>query len=206
MKLIINIIKAILGGILYLPHILMFLIQPKVTKRFIISDIYANTSSKGHYGSGDESFVGGGKLRIISGLWYLCNLLPSDLYFQSLFLYRLRKCKLRHLLYHRHFTLEIPLDTEIGLGLKYDHPFSTILNAKKIGNYCRIKNNITIGNKNDDETLRPVLGDNVYIGAGAIIIGKITIGEGSIIGAGAVVTKSIPPNSIVVGNPARHLS
>ena len=84
-----------------------------------------------------------------------------------------------------------------------DHPFSTILNARKIGNNCRIKNNITIGNKNDDESLRPILGNNVYVGAGAIIIGKITIGDNVIIGAGTVITKDLPSNAIIVGNPAR---
>ncbi|GEM_PF-7011496 len=85
MKLIINIIKAILGGILYLPHILMFLIQPKATKRFIISDIYANTSSKGHYGSGDESFVGGVNCVLSAGYGICATFCPQTYIFNPCF-------------------------------------------------------------------------------------------------------------------------
>ncbi len=199
MRTVFSIIQTLIGIIIYLPHILIFISQPTVTKRFIISDLYAKETGNSH----DTFSINTLKPSV---LILLSRYLLTDSYFQALFFYRLRKCKLRHILYHRHFSLEIPLDTEIGYGLKYDHPFSTILNAKRIGNYCRIKNNITIGNKNDDESLRPVLEDNVYIGAGAIIIGRITIGARSIIGAGAVVTKSVPQNSVVVGNPARLIS
>ena len=49
----------------------------------------------------------------------------------------------------------------------------------------------------------PVIGKNVFLGAGCVVIGDISIGDGSVIGANAVVTKSIPPNSVAVGVPAR---
>ncbi len=48
-----------------------------------------------------------------------------------------------------------------------------------------------------------VIGDDVWLGAGVIVLPQITIGEGSIIGAGAVVTKDIPPHCVAVGNPAK---
>lgn len=50
------------------------------------------------------------------------------------------------------------------------------------------------------------IGDNCFIGAGAIILPGVTIGNNAIVGAGSVVTKSVPPNSIVGGNPARPIS
>lgn len=50
-----------------------------------------------------------------------------------------------------------------------------------------------------------IIGDDVWIGAGAIILNGVTIGNGAIVGAGAVVTKNVEPYTIVVGNPARKL-
>ncbi len=54
------------------------------------------------------------------------------------------------------------------------------------------------------ESGRPiVIGDNVWLGGGAIVLAGVTVGEDSVIGAGAVVTRDIPPNVVAVGNPAR---
>ena len=130
-------------------------------------------------------------------------LMANDSYFHELVQYRCRNTKLRYLFWFKYRYFTIPLDVKIGGGLSYSHPYSTILNAKKIGENFSVKNNVTIGNKNDDENMRPVIGDNVYVGVGAIIIGDVTIGNNVIIGAGSVVVKDIPNDSVVVGNPAR---
>lgn len=62
-----------------------------------------------------------------------------------------------------------------------------------------------MGNKTDGSGDIPTIGNNVFVGANVVIIGNITIGDNVIIGAGAVVTKNVPSNCIVVGNPARVL-
>ena len=52
---------------------------------------------------------------------------------------------------------------------------------------------------------RTILGNDVWVGTNAVILGGLTIGDGAVIGAGAVVTKDVEPYSIVVGNPAREI-
>lgn len=95
----------------------------------------------------------------------------------------------------------ISCDTEIGGGLFFCHGFSTIVVAKSIGVNCWINQQVTIGatDKND----YPSIGNNVHILAGSLVLGNIHIGDNAVIGAGAVVTKSVPANCVVVGNPAR---
>ena len=131
-------------------------------------------------------------------------LLSYDKYFFTLFNYRIKNNKLRHFLYRNNSThFILPDDVQIGYNLFYEHPYSTILNAKSIGNNFSCKHLTTIGNKHDDENLRPVILNNVSLGAGVTIIGDITIGNNVIIGAGSVVVKSIPDNCVVVGNPSK---
>ncbi|WP_298938945.1 serine acetyltransferase [uncultured Dysgonomonas sp.] len=88
-------------------------------------------------------------------------------------------------------------------GILFQHPFSTIINAASIGYGCIFRHNTTVGNIHENLDLVPVFLNNVNVGASCVIVGKITIGNNVIIGAGTVLTKSVPDNCVVVGNPAR---
>lgn len=80
-----------------------------------------------------------------------------------------------------------------------------MVNGKaKIGENCSIQQCVNIG-RNHEENDVPIIGNNVYIGPGAKIFGKIEIADGCAIGAGAVVTKSFTtPNVNIIGNPAHE--
>jgi serine O-acetyltransferase len=106
-------------------------------------------------------------------------------------------------LFFEKYPCKIFGNTIIEGGVVCYHPYATVINAKSIGKNFTFRNSITIGNKNNLPHEIPTIGDNVDVGANAVIIGKITIGNNVSIGAGAVVVKDAPSNSIVVGNPAR---
>lgn len=93
---------------------------------------------------------------------------------------------------------------KIGEGLTIFHHGSIVVNGKtKIGKNCCIHNNVNIGSSGGSDNV-PTIGDNVYIGPGAVIFGKITIADNCFIGANSVVCKSIlEPDSVVVGAPAK---
>ena len=76
-----------------------------------------------------------------------------------------------------------------------------ILNARSIGENLYVFHNVTLGN--DYRTGTPAIGNNVFIGTGAVILGGIEVGDNVLIGAGSVVLQSIPPDSLVAGNPAQ---
>lgn len=88
----------------------------------------------------------------------------------------------------------------IGPGLFIQHGFATIISAKSIGKDCWINQQVTIGYSNATDA--PTIGNNVRITSGAKIIGNVTIGDHSKVGANAVVVKDVPPNCSVVGVPA----
>jgi serine O-acetyltransferase len=133
---------------------------------------------------------------------YLNWLLVYSKQFRNVFYHRMDNvilAKFLSLFYRKLDSLYISTK-EIGAGLYISHGFSTIIVAKSIGENCYINQQVTIGYGNHDIT--PVIGNNVRIGAGAIVIGHIEVGDNSIVGAGAVVSKSVPSNCVMIGNPA----
>jgi len=106
----------------------------------------------------------------------------------------------------RFFTgIEIHPGAEIGEGFFIDHGMGVVIGETAvIGNNVLIYQGVTLGGTGKERGKRhPTIGNNVVIGAGAKVLGNITIGDNSYIGSNAVVIKDVPPNSTVVGVPGR---
>ncbi len=108
-------------------------------------------------------------------------------------------------LQHRFWSVvtgaDIPLGSRIGGGLLIPHPNGIVIHPEAdIGPNCLIFQQVTIGMGKGGV---PRIGGHVDIGAGAKIIGSITVGNHSLIGANAVVLCDVPPYATAVGNPAR---
>lgn len=102
------------------------------------------------------------------------------------------------------FNSVIPPSTYIGRDSRFAYGgIGVVLHSKsRIGEKVIIGQNVTVGRQLDPDGV-PVIGNNVYISAGARILGDISIGDNVIIGANAVVIKDVPSNSIVAGVPAK---
>lgn len=93
----------------------------------------------------------------------------------------------------------------IGPGFVIQHPVGVVINGSAVlGKDCLIQGGVVIGA--DASRISPTLGDNVDVGAGAKLIGPISIGNGVQIGANAVVVKDMPAGVTAVGIPARPLA
>ncbi|MGQ9833981.1 MAG: serine O-acetyltransferase [Candidatus Villigracilaceae bacterium] len=101
--------------------------------------------------------------------------------------------------------IEIHPGAKIGKGFFIDHGMGVVIGeTAEIGNDVTMYHGVTLGGTSLEKGKRhPTIGDRVVIGAGAKVLGAITIGNDSRIGANAVVVKSVPPNSVVVGVPGQ---
>ncbi len=101
--------------------------------------------------------------------------------------------------------IEIHPGATIGEGFFIDHGMGVVIGeTAEVGNDVTLYHGVTLGGTSLQKGKRhPTIGDRVVIGAGAKVLGAITIGEDSRIGANAVVVKSVPPNSVVVGVPGQ---
>jgi serine O-acetyltransferase len=105
-----------------------------------------------------------------------------------------------------HWGWGIKLDYTVKLGrrVRIWHHGGMVLGARSIGDDVHIRQNTTFGIPRRTElNAKPIIGDRVDIGCGAVLLGHIRIGADSVIGANSVVTRDVPAGSLVVGNPAR---
>lgn len=173
-----------------LPHILCYILY-KSKRQTINKDILARPQYQGKLQ--DKRYL----------VWELCCTLIDEAEFRNLFYMRIGAT--RHIL---NFLLpkisSMRLSPNIAEGFCPIHSYSTIINgAAKIGRNCTIYHCVTIA---VEKTGVPTIGDNVKIGAGAIIMGGIKIGNNVNIGAGAIVVEDVPDNSTVVCPKGRIIS
>ena len=104
--------------------------------------------------------------------------------------------------------ISLPAACEIGDGLYIGHYGSIIVDPRaRIGHNCSLAQNVTIGMAPTAEGRgAPTVGNRVFIGAHAVIVGPVTIGDDAVVCAGSVVIKSVPARAVVMGNPARVVS
>lgn len=171
-----------LSSIFILPHIVFYLLMKSKTGGVITMDIkrWLSIKSKDY-----NSFI---------GLIYLILRYPE---FRSLFYHRIGKMRsliCKYLPGRTNLYFHTP-SIFIGGGFYVGHGWGTVINASKIGENCGVGQNCTIGSRNRKS---PILENGVMVWAHAVVLGDITIGENSQIGAGSVVVKNVPSNSVVV--------
>lgn len=160
----------------------------------------------------------------VSFLKYICKLFAGS---ESAHVYRYLKC-LRRCEYHKNamggihklsstfysiklhrlgfkYNIRIPVNV-CGYGVTIYHLAGgggCFVNAKEVGNYCKLHTGVLFGNAHHSEDEKPVIGDNVSFGPGAKVLGKVIVGDNCFVAANAVVTKDVPANVMVGGVPAK---
>ena len=154
-------------------------------------------------------------------LWIILHLV-SEAGLSAVFLHRLgRICYLNGALGRQVAKLILRLNiflngcsigapAQIGEGLYLPHPIGIVIGGGIIGRNVTIHQNVTLGLRHPwggipEKSIRPTIGDNATILAGAVVLGDVKIGKRAVIGANAVVLQDVPDDCIAVGVPARIL-
>lgn len=179
-------IKCIILEFVALPLWILFFISDSKSKQLILEDVKEMNERTG----------------LRKPLVYWLALYKS---YRTVFYKRIPRARFYRFVFPGYPSFSINANEGIGGGIfVLNHPFSTIINAKKIGINFTVCQLTTIGNalhgRND---LVPSIGDNVSLGANVTVIGDITVGNNVVVGAGSVVVKDVPSNCVVAGNPAK---
>lgn len=183
-----NNIRVLIGVVLLLPQILVFLYVTYSGGGIFKEDLIRWKQIKGLTSKGN--------------LWAFIYFLMVYPELRSVFYWRLGKFA-KFIFFWMPGRTNLFLLTNpknVGGGLYVGHGWGTVVNAKCIGRNFRVGQNVTIGSRNLKE---PIIGNNVSVWTNAIVLGDITIGNNCQIGAGGIVVKSLPDNSIVV--PAKSM-
>ena len=126
--------------------------------------------------------------------WLKFNIYPVALFFLNHYKYK--------------FGINIPFEAAIGSGFYIGHFGGIVVYPYcRIGKNCNLSHGVTLGKTNRGKKAGyPTIGENVYIGPGAKIIGNIKVGDNVAIGANCVVTNDVPDNAVVVGVPGKVIS
>ena len=130
-------------------------------------------------------------------LYRKCNEAKNKL-LQKIYIYKL--CKMQE-----KTAIQIPYKTRIGEGFYIGHLGSIVINPKaQLGKNINIAQGVTIGQENRGKRVgAPTIGNNVWIGTNAVIVGNVTIGDDVLIAPLSFVNFDVPSHSVVVGNPAK---
>jgi serine O-acetyltransferase len=100
--------------------------------------------------------------------------------------------------------IELPCEVKVGRNFVIDHFGGIVISGfARFGDDCRIRTGVVVGLARIEEPCAPVFGNNVDIGTGAKVLGPIVVGDNVLIGANAVVIRDVPPDSVVTGVPGR---
>lgn len=132
------------------------------------------------------------------------------------FLWVLRKAKVSrnplwkilHARMRERYGLEIPIKTDIGYGVYLGHAFNITINPDAvIGRNCNVHKGVTVGRENRGKRKgAPRIGDEVWIGVNATVVGGIKVGSDVLIAPNSYVNCDVPDHSIVLGNPCRIIA
>ena len=137
------------------------------------------------------------------GFRYICLHRKTEKYKQNIILFIFFRLLKRR--YKIKYGYEISSGAQIGEGFHLSsHPGHIIIGPIKIGKYCNINHCVTIGRSYKNGKIgRPTIGDYVWIGTGAVIVGEIKIGDNVLIAPNSFVNFNVPDNSLVIGNPGK---
>ena len=168
------------------------------------ADLYRHLGGQGGLAAGVRAY------RLVPGFRFMFWLRLAAMTRGSGWLWRPAHlfARLMHKRLRFRFGISIPYTTRIGAGFYIGHFGGIVVNeAAVIGKNCNISQGVTIGQLNRGARKGvPVIGDAVYIGPGAAIIGAVRVGSGCAIGANAVVSRDLCTNAVAVGVPAKVIS